>query len=181
MAEIKKTIKEIPGKTVLSVQIILMRERENNLEVFLGYRNDGSFLNQWSFPGGTVNNGESNEQAACREIFEETGIEVNENRLEFLLDTVSSTVRDINGMTVQYDYRIKVFTLEAQELSPFHASEEEHSEMIWFTLPDALSMHRQAVLDEQALGVSRSPDKIPNALAPQTLKTIEFLLKAQKV
>lgn len=175
MAEKIENREGVSPVTVAAVQVVLMRDGENGPEVFLGHRISGGFLYQWSFPGGRIDDGESNLQAACREVHEETGVEISEGSLTFLQDTQSSTVREKGGNTVLYDYRIRVFTVDSQALSPCNASPDEHSEMKWITFRDALAMHDRAVSKEQASGVSRSPDKIPGALAPRTLETIQFL------
>jgi len=54
-------------------------------EVLLGKRkNTDLFPNTWAFPGGKMDYGETPEDGICREIFEETGIEVDIDNLIFL-------------------------------------------------------------------------------------------------
>lgn len=175
MAEKEKQLKEGEPVIVQSVQVVLMREKEKELEVFLGHRIAGGFLDQWSFPGGRVDDGESDKQAACREVEEETNVDVLESDFIHIRDTESITVREKAGGLIQYTYKIKVFTVDAQHLFPYNASPDEHSEMRWMRISDALAMHEEAVLKEQTNGVSRSPDKIPGAIAPRALETLRFL------
>jgi 8-oxo-dGTP pyrophosphatase MutT (NUDIX family) len=163
------------SKTIPAVQIVLIRQGENGLEVFLGRRIAGGFLNQWSFPGGRRDEGENDAQAAIREAYEETGIVISEQSLAFLRDTESSTIREKEGRQITYIYRMRVFIVNAQGLTPENASPTEHSEMRWMSLQSALSMHEKAVTEEQTTGVPRSPDKIPGVLAPRTHEAIRFL------
>ncbi len=57
-----------------TVAIIITNERD---EVLLQLRDDNpkiSFANHWTLPGGVVDPGEDHEEAAKRELFEETGL-----------------------------------------------------------------------------------------------------------
>jgi len=139
-------------KTVPSVQVVLMRQNDHDTEVFLVHRIAGSFQNQWSFPGGQIDPGETPTQTACREIKEEIGVEIKEPDLQFLRATISETNRQINHVSVPLKYSIQVFTVSAHNLFPFNASPQEHDEAKWFFL-----------------------DKIPSAIAPKTLETIKIL------
>lgn len=58
--------------------MVLLQKRDN----VSGIRYPG----KWCFPGGTVEKGEDIFEAAIRELKEETGLEVSESNLEFLLD-----------------------------------------------------------------------------------------------
>lgn len=53
---------------------ILTREKNGNLEVLLGHRDRG--FDDWTFPKGKVEDGETVEEAAIREVREETGFEI---------------------------------------------------------------------------------------------------------
>ena len=48
---------------------VLLQLRDNNPNI--------SFANHWTLPGGVVDPGEDHEVAAQRELFEETGLQVN--------------------------------------------------------------------------------------------------------
>jgi 8-oxo-dGTP pyrophosphatase MutT (NUDIX family) len=176
--EDNRATEKLDSILVPSVQVVLMREGNYGTEVFLGLRTAGGFLDQWSFPGGGIDKGENDVEAAIRKTREESGTEISQGSLSFLYDTQSSTVRNKGGKHMLYNYQIRVFTVNAQNLTPYNASPNEHSEMKWMTITDALSMHESAVQEEQALGVSRSPDKIPDALTPRTIETLHFITKS---
>ncbi|MEN9390642.1 MAG: hypothetical protein RLZZ283_742 [Candidatus Parcubacteria bacterium] len=163
---------------VPSVQVVLVRNGEKGREVFLGHRIAGGFQNQWSFPGGKIDPGESPERAACREAEEETGISIGETSLQKHAQLNSETIREKDGRRVKYVYVIHVFIVQADNLSPKNASPDEHDEMRWVSLSDALAMDKKAVQDGQKAGVT-DLDKIPNALAPRTRETIAALAKAK--
>jgi 8-oxo-dGTP diphosphatase len=60
-----------------TVAIIITNDRS---EVLLQLRDDNpqiTFANHWTLPGGVVNPGENHEDAACRELLEETGLRSN--------------------------------------------------------------------------------------------------------
>lgn len=170
---------EIPHVKVPAVQIVLLRQGESGAEVFLGKRSAGGFLDQWSFPGGKIDPGETPEKAARRELLEEAGVLIGADNITFLRRTNSPTTRIKNGQEVVYDYALDVFLASGQQLTPYNASPEEHSEMKWISIGDALAMHQDAVDHEISLGVARPMDKIPGALSPKTHETLQYLLQGQ--
>lgn len=75
-------IKSSPSKTycydhprpALTVDIVLLHPSANRIEVLLIKRAREPFKGLWAFPGGFVDKDESLEEAACRELLEETGL-----------------------------------------------------------------------------------------------------------
>jgi 8-oxo-dGTP diphosphatase len=57
----------------LTTDVVLFARREGDLQVLLIRRKKPPFAGAWAFPGGFVNVGESLEEAALRELEEETG------------------------------------------------------------------------------------------------------------
>lgn len=74
---------------------------------------------KWSLPGGLVELGESLEEAVCREVAEESGLEVKIVDLVAALDRV---IPDASG-TVEYHYILLDFLCEAKEGEPLAASD----------------------------------------------------------
>lgn len=62
-------------RPAVSVDIVLFRETENGREVLLIKRKNEPYKGSWALPGGFVEEGEALEEAASRELEEETGLE----------------------------------------------------------------------------------------------------------
>lgn len=73
-------------KSYAAVLPVILREREGREEVLLHRRaNTGYMDGKWDFAGsGHVEEGETASQAACREVFEETGLTVRPEEVRFL-------------------------------------------------------------------------------------------------
>lgn len=85
------------------------------------------FSGHWNFPGGVVEDGESLEKGAEREVYEETSVHCS---IEKLLDTAYND---------KFDTTISIF--KASYISGELAiQEKEISEAAWFTIEDALSL-----------------------------------------
>jgi len=61
-------------RPALTVDIVLFYHHEDSLEVLLIKRAREPFEGHWAFPGGFVDKDESLEDAAARELLEETGL-----------------------------------------------------------------------------------------------------------
>lgn len=162
-------------RIIPSVQIVLTRQGNQGPEIFLMHRIAGGFQGQWGFPGGKVDSGETTVEAACRELFEETGVKINKTDLKLFRTTNSLIDRLINDQIIHCNYQIQVFTVFGENLSPVNASPEEHDQGQWFPLTDALELHQQALEKAFRNGENISADSIPNAIAPKTLETIKML------
>jgi len=88
-------------KPSVTVDIVIFTIKENNLQVLLVKRGIEPFKNQWAIPGGFVKIDESLEEAAKRELQEETG--VKDVYLEQLY-TFGSPKRDPRGRVITVSY-----------------------------------------------------------------------------
>lgn len=93
LAEYDRTAYDRPGYTA---DTVLFADGGDGLEVMLVRRGGHPYIGQWALPGGFVENGESAEEAAARELMEEAGLDMETE--QFL--TVSTPGRDPRGWTV---------------------------------------------------------------------------------
>ena len=88
-------------RPALTVDVVIFTLRENRLHALLVQRAEPPFEGMWALPGGFVNNDESLEAAANRELAEETGIQ--QAYLEQLY-TYGDPPRDPRGRVVTVAY-----------------------------------------------------------------------------
>lgn len=93
---------EIYPRPSVTVDMVLfsIKPDQNRAVVLLVKRGNHPFINNWAFPGGFVNESESCEDAALRELKEETGITAKIEQLY----TVSTPNRDPRGWTISCCY-----------------------------------------------------------------------------
>ena len=88
-------------------------------------RSKEPFKGMYNFVGGKVETGETKEEAAYRELFEETGISKNQIKLEYFMDLIY----------YQYDNYLQVFYGIVDENIPLV---EEKNKLEWVNLDDRL-------------------------------------------
>ena len=100
----------------VTVDVVVFTMKDNKLKVLLVKRGNEPFKDSWALPGGFINKNESLEDAARRELLEETG--VKEVYLEQLY-TFGKPNRDPRGRIVTVAYyaiiKSKGVELRAQE------------------------------------------------------------------
>ena len=96
-----KEKREYPDRPYVGVGVIVFRDQE----VLLVKRNKEPNKGQWSIPGGRQIIGETTEEAAQRELLEETGVKVD--RL-LLVDVVDAIIPDVEGK-IKYHYTLVDF------------------------------------------------------------------------
>ena len=121
--------REYPLRPMVGVGVVVWHGER----VLLVQRGRPPRVGQWSLPGGAQELGETVAAAACREVFEETGlaIEVGE-----VLATVDMIERD--GDRVRYHYTLIDFSAEAArpELRPGGDAADAR----WFTVEEAAAL-----------------------------------------
>ncbi len=159
---------------VPSVQAVLLRPGDNDMEIFLGLRATKSHHLQWAPPGGKVDPGETDQLAAIREAREEAGVYLDSNRLIYFKDMPVSHISGfMDGQSVLFQSAVRVFLVDARNLEPFNASPREHVEMKWMRVSDALDMHERILSSRPDMQDRHS---IPGTLTQGTAKTVKWLL-----
>lgn len=124
----------------VTVDIIVFTVKDNSLKVLLVKRNIEPFKDKWALPGGFVRIDESLEDAAKRELEEETG--VNDFYLEQLY-SFGEPKRDPRGRVITISY----FALINSEKTKLKASTDV-SEAKWFSVSQipALAFDHEDIL-----------------------------------
>lgn len=123
-----KLLKKLP-KRLSSAAIILEDEDDKAVVVKANYKP------YWTFPGGVVDPGETPKQAAVREVFEEVGVEVDEDAAEFV--SVANRQSEV-ASTYQFIFKTKL-PADANRIIKLQASEIDEYDVV----------SKQQVLDGQ--------------------------------
>jgi 8-oxo-dGTP diphosphatase len=127
--------------------VIRRRDENGNFQLAVVHRPK---YDDWSLPKGKVDQGESDEQAALREVEEETGL-----RCKLGPEVGTTRYRDAKGRPkqVRYWHMDPVETREAPEFRP----NDEIDELRWCSAADAGKLlsydhDRKLIADAEALG-----------------------------
>jgi 8-oxo-dGTP diphosphatase len=107
--------REYPEAPVVGVGAIILHENR----VLLIQRGQEPLKGEWSLPGGALELGETLEDGVCREVLEETGLQVEVLQLVELVDRI---VRDPQGV-VQFHYVLADFLCRVTGGTPCCASD----------------------------------------------------------
>lgn len=122
---------------------LLLFSRENNdVQILLIERAKEPFAGYWAFPGGFVEEGESCEEAALRELKEETGLHLNSIEQ---IGTFSKPNRDPRGWVVTVAFYAWV---EKTKLKPIAGDDAKNVK--WFSIHNlpTLAFDHQEILDK---------------------------------
>ena len=113
-------------RPALTSDCIIFSKIEDNIKVLLIERAHYPYKDFWAFPGGFVDPDETTLQAAKRELYEETGIIVNDLTQ---LQTFSDIDRDPRGRTVTVVYYAFISAKET-----IINAGDDASEARWFSI-----------------------------------------------
>ena len=169
-----------PGREILpriivpSVQTVLLRPGDSDMEIYLGLRSTNSHRLQWCPPGGKVDPGETDKKAGVRELKEEAGIIVPERSLIYFKDMpLSLTAGEFNGQSVLFQSAVRVYLVDGRGLNPFNASPREHLEMKWMGVTEAHDMHQRVLASRREV---KDVHGVPGTLTQGTFKTVRWLM-----
>jgi len=112
----------------VTVDLVIFTVIDNELKVLLIKRGQEPFIDFWALPGGFVRINESLEEAALRELKEETGIQ--KVYLEQLY-TFGNPKRDPRGRVVTISYFALV---DSTKIKPVVTGEEQIKDVMWFSI-----------------------------------------------
>ena len=119
--------REYPPRPIIGIGVCLLRP-DHGGEVLLARRGRAPALGTWSLPGGAQELGETAEQAARRELLEETGLTAGDLLLAANVDSIH---RDAAGR-VRYHYTILDFA--AVPAGGTLAAGDDVAEVLWVPL-----------------------------------------------
>ncbi len=113
----------------IGVQIIVLRHQKGeNKEILLGLRKRGYGANSWGLPGGRLKFGEGFEEAAQRELAEETGLNITLENFKFI--ALANTPFPSGVHHIQIGFLVEV----RGEKQPEIKEPESCKEWCWFPL-----------------------------------------------
>jgi len=108
---------------------------EHNGDILLLKRNpDKHYGDKWSSPGGKIDKGESESEAAAREVFEETGIKIDPDKIR-LVERSFVRFDDMDFMYTFYVYKI-----DSVDRPDVKITDKEHSAYMWISPVAALNL-----------------------------------------
>ena len=126
-------------RPAVTVDIVLFHRAKRGARVLLIQRKQDPFKGRWALPGGFVDENESLEAAAARELHEETGLEGIE--LE-QIGAFGDSGRDPRGHTVSVVFA----ALLDEQAQPTPADDAEAAEWHSAFMPPALAFDHNAIL-----------------------------------
>ena len=126
----------------VTTDIVLLAGREAGLSVLLVRRKGEPFAGQWALPGGFLDEGETLQACAARELKEETGVVAPDLTL---VGAYGDPGRDPRGWTVSIAFRARV---DSEDVTP--VAGDDAAEVGWFavdSLPGLAFDHGRIVAD----------------------------------
>lgn len=106
----------------------------HNNKVLLVKRGNPPCMNEWAIPGGKIKSGETLQQAAEREILEETGITIKAGEVVFGFDLIE---KDNQGKIV---FHYSIVDLEADYIKGQIKANSDASAAGWFSSDELITL-----------------------------------------
>lgn len=109
--------------------------------LLLGKSNRGTYEGKWIIPGGGVEPNESYEQALCREVLEETGLDISKDKIERMEISLSGQSKKILKDTNEevlglYDFFNYTVRLKKKSKDIMIVAGDDYTEPTWHKLAD---------------------------------------------
>lgn len=132
-----KESREYPQRPFAGVGVVVFR----NDEVLLIRRGTPPRAGEWSLPGGIQHTGETVEEAAHREVLEETGVMITSLRF---LEVIDAIIPDNQGR-VRFHYTIIDFQAEWESGEVVAGDDASHSAFVPLSEIDDLGLWEKTV------------------------------------
>jgi 8-oxo-dGTP diphosphatase len=136
------------ARPAFGTDILLFAREKEETEILLIQRKHDPFAGFWAFPGGFVEEGESCEEAALRELKEETGVKMGEL---VQIGAFSKPNRDPRGwvVTVAFYALVEKNQIEAQ-------AADDAQDVRWFSISQLppLAFDHQDMLEKAMSGLN---------------------------
>jgi 8-oxo-dGTP diphosphatase len=142
------TDREFPSRPIVGIGIVVIKQDSRGDQVLLCQRGKPPNLGSWTLPGGAQEVGETCEDAARRELFEECGLLVGPLHFCAYVDTIR---RDADGR-VRFHYTILDFAARWESGEPIAGSDVTAA--IWAPL-DALEPYELWSEAHRVIAVAR--------------------------
>ena len=126
----------------VTTDIVVLAEREAGLSILLIRRKGEPFIGQWALPGGFLDEGETLQVCAARELKEETGVIASDLSL---VGVYGDPGRDPRGWTVSIAFLMRVASADTAPVAG-----DDAAEVGWFAvdaLPGLAFDHGRIVAD----------------------------------
>ncbi len=147
-----------PRRQRIAAYAVLVRGAGENRQVLLTRMSDRTRIQGlWTLPGGGIDHGEDPRDAVRREVYEETGLHVEPERVldvhstHFTGARADGRVEDYHGVHLIFAARVLP---ESQGVEPRVVEEDGSTDLaVWVRLADALQLELLSAA-EHALGVA---------------------------